>query len=131
MKVKLEPWAYAPERAHRQDAGLDLRSPEYRKIPPHGSATIDLNVMKDAKAEIDKRGLLPDEKEALYGTPVKKAPPAKKKAEGLTVGALLEQLSSLPPELPVMMGGGPIETITFIREFNARTGETVTEVQIS
>lgn len=44
MKVKLEPWAYEPTRAHRQDAGLDLRSPESRLIPPRGSAVIDTGV---------------------------------------------------------------------------------------
>ena len=49
----------------------------------------------------------------------------------LTVGLLLEQLSSLPPELPILMGGGPVETITFVREFNARTGATISEVQLS
>lgn len=27
MKVKLDPGAYMPERAHREDAGYDLRSP--------------------------------------------------------------------------------------------------------
>lgn len=44
MKVQLESWAYPPERAHRQDAGLDIRSPEYRKIPPRESAIIDTGV---------------------------------------------------------------------------------------
>lgn len=44
MRVKLESWAYKPERAHRQDAGLDIRTPEYRKIPPNASAIIDTGV---------------------------------------------------------------------------------------
>ena len=44
MKVKLNPSAYLPERAHEQDAGLDLRSPDHYRIPPHGSAVIDTGV---------------------------------------------------------------------------------------
>lgn len=27
MKIKLEPWAFEPIRAHKTDAGLDLRTP--------------------------------------------------------------------------------------------------------
>lgn len=44
MKVMLEQGAFAPERAHRSDAGLDLRSPFDVKIPAFGSATIDTGV---------------------------------------------------------------------------------------
>ena len=44
MKVKLDPGAYLPERAHRQDAGLDIRSPEEAWIPARGSAVIDTGV---------------------------------------------------------------------------------------
>lgn len=44
MKVKLDPGAYLPERAHRQDAGLDIRSPEAAWIPARGSAIIDTGV---------------------------------------------------------------------------------------
>lgn len=32
MKVKLDPGAYMPERAHEEDAGLDLRSPVAVKL---------------------------------------------------------------------------------------------------
>lgn len=44
MKVKLDPGAYLPERAHRQDAGLDIRSPESVLVPAYGSAVIDTGV---------------------------------------------------------------------------------------
>ena len=52
MKIKLDPGAVAPTRAHELDAGLDLyakknvpgcTATEYI-IPPHGSATIDTGV---------------------------------------------------------------------------------------
>lgn len=32
MKIKLDPGAYMPERAHSADAGLDLRSPRAAKL---------------------------------------------------------------------------------------------------
>lgn len=44
MKVKLEPWAIKPERAHGVDAGLDLFSPVDAYIEAGGSATIDTGV---------------------------------------------------------------------------------------
>lgn len=28
LLVMIEPWAFAPERAHKEDAGIDLRSPD-------------------------------------------------------------------------------------------------------
>ena len=34
MKIKLDPGAYVPERAHIADAGLDLRSMETRYVSP-------------------------------------------------------------------------------------------------
>lgn len=40
MKVKLDPGAYAPKRAHDTDAGLDIRTPSDFEILPGGSATI-------------------------------------------------------------------------------------------
>ena len=44
LPVQLDPGAYMPERAHRLDAGLDLRSPIGTLIPGFGSATIDTGV---------------------------------------------------------------------------------------
>ena len=44
MKVKLDPGAYMPERAHPADAGLDLRSPVNEFVPSFGSAIIDTGV---------------------------------------------------------------------------------------
>lgn len=44
MKVKLDKGAYMPERAHKTDAGLDLRTPCDMKIPANGSACIDTGV---------------------------------------------------------------------------------------
>ena len=44
MKVKLDPGAYMPERAHPADAGLDLRSPVNGFVPSFGSTIIDTGV---------------------------------------------------------------------------------------
>lgn len=44
MKVKLDPGAYMPVRAHEQDAGYDLRTPVRFVIHPGGSAVIDTGV---------------------------------------------------------------------------------------
>ena len=47
MKVKLDPGAYMPKRAHNMDAGYDLKAPRTMKeitIPPHGSAVIPTGV---------------------------------------------------------------------------------------
>lgn len=44
MKIKLEPWAIMPTRAHDTDAGLDLYAAEDRVVPAHGSATFDTGV---------------------------------------------------------------------------------------
>ena len=44
MKVMLEDGAYMPERAHKQDAGYDLRTPCSIFVPPHGDATVSTGV---------------------------------------------------------------------------------------
>ena len=44
LPVQLDDGAFMPERAHRLDAGLDLRSPIGTLIPGFGSATIDTGV---------------------------------------------------------------------------------------
>lgn len=44
MKVKLDPGAYMPTRAHDTDAGLDLYAREGKIIPARGSATFDTGV---------------------------------------------------------------------------------------
>lgn len=44
LPVQLDEGAYMPERAHRLDAGLDLRSPIGTLIPGFGCATIDTGV---------------------------------------------------------------------------------------
>ena len=44
MRVKLDSGAIMPTRAFETDAGLDLYSPFYEYIPPHGSVTIDTGV---------------------------------------------------------------------------------------
>ena len=44
MKVKLERWAYMPERAHSTDAGADLRTPHNVTVMPKGSVVIDTGV---------------------------------------------------------------------------------------
>ena len=44
MKIKLDPGAYMPERAHSLDAGLDLRAPHEMRLYRYSSATIDPGV---------------------------------------------------------------------------------------
>jgi len=44
MKVQLDNGAFAPERAHRQDAGLDIRSPICMKVKARSSAIINTGV---------------------------------------------------------------------------------------
>ena len=44
MKIKLDKDAFMPERAHKQDAGYDLRTPLRFVLHPHSSATIDTGV---------------------------------------------------------------------------------------
>lgn len=44
IKVKIDPGAFAPVRAHPTDAGLDLRTPFAVKVPAHGAVIIDTGV---------------------------------------------------------------------------------------
>lgn len=44
MRVKLDPGAYMPERAHSLDAGMDLRAREDAVVPARGSAIFDTGV---------------------------------------------------------------------------------------
>jgi len=44
MKVVLDESAYMPEKAHRADAGYDLRTPKKVVLRRHESVTIDTGV---------------------------------------------------------------------------------------
>lgn len=44
MRVKLDEGAFAPERAHKEDAGLDIRTPYPFVIYPKSSKTINTGV---------------------------------------------------------------------------------------
>lgn len=44
MKIKLDSGAYMPQRAHEDDAGLDLYAREDKVVPAHGSAAFDTGV---------------------------------------------------------------------------------------
>lgn len=46
MKLRywIEDGAYAPEKAHKEDAGFDLRTPVFVTIEPHKAVTIDTGV---------------------------------------------------------------------------------------
>lgn len=44
IKIKLDPEAYVPERAHKQDAGLDLFTPYRFILPGNDTMTIDTGV---------------------------------------------------------------------------------------
>lgn len=49
----------------------------------------------------------------------------------MTVGALRDQLFGLPEDAPVLLGGSaPIRSVTFVREYNAARGRTVSQVLI-
>ena len=49
MKVKLEPSAYLPTRAHSTDAGLDLYSMEEKTILPIGRVGIEADTLEPIK----------------------------------------------------------------------------------
>lgn len=44
MKIKLDPWAIMPTRAHETDAGLDLYAPEDKTLWAHSSVIFDTGV---------------------------------------------------------------------------------------
>ena len=44
MKIKLDPGAIMPTRAHALDAGLDLYAREMQVVPAHGAAFFDTGV---------------------------------------------------------------------------------------
>jgi dUTP pyrophosphatase len=44
MKIVLDKGAYMPTKAHKDDAGFDLRTPVKVLVPARGSATIDTGV---------------------------------------------------------------------------------------
>ena len=44
LNVKIEPWAYAPKRAHAEDAGLDLKIPHLAELKPGESLTVDTGI---------------------------------------------------------------------------------------
>ena len=44
MKVKLDEGAFAPTRAHKTDAGMDLRAMQSCRIPAHGYRTLRTGV---------------------------------------------------------------------------------------
>ena len=51
MKIKLDPWAIMPTRAHDTDAGLDLYAPFGEYIPAEGSAIFNTGV-QDRKSVV-------------------------------------------------------------------------------
>ena len=44
MKIMIDPGCYLPERAHSDDAGMDLKTPHDVIVPAKGSAVIDTGV---------------------------------------------------------------------------------------
>lgn len=44
MKIKLDPYAIKPTRAHDTDAGLDIMAPHRVRIQPYGSAIVKTGV---------------------------------------------------------------------------------------
>lgn len=70
----------------------------------------------------------PAEAEAVKSATESAEPPPE---AGLCVGDLIAQLQGLPDGIRVTIGGGPVTTVAFVREYSARTGETRTEVILS
>ena len=70
MNIKLAENAYMPERAHEQDAGLDIRTPVPFIIYPNGEKTINTGVCVElpkgtvgyikGRSSLFKRGLVVD-----------------------------------------------------------------------
>lgn len=54
MNFKLKAGAFAPIRAHKQDAGVDLLSPVTVTIYPGDSATIDTGVCAEKSMSISR-----------------------------------------------------------------------------
>ena len=52
MKVKLDPGARLPQRAHLADAGYDLYAKERNTVPAHGSAEFDTGVHIELPANV-------------------------------------------------------------------------------
>lgn len=44
IKVMLDEGALIPEKAHKEDAGFDLRTPSFVIVPPNGYAVVDTGV---------------------------------------------------------------------------------------
>lgn len=44
MKIMLDDGAYMPSRAHKTDAGFDLRTPKLVTVPAYWNATVDTGV---------------------------------------------------------------------------------------
>lgn len=57
MNFKLKAGAFAPIRAHKQDAGVDLLSPVTVTIYPGDSATIDTGVCAEKRAALKRNRL--------------------------------------------------------------------------
>ena len=78
---------------------------------------------KRARADYEQQpepGKLPEAEEEREPAP-----------QPMTVGALRDQLFGLPEDAPVLLGGSsPIRSVTFVREFNAARGRTVSQVMI-
>lgn len=51
VKVQLDDGAYLPERAHRTDAGADIRTPVDFTLPAHGSAIVHTGVHVETPPE--------------------------------------------------------------------------------
>lgn len=75
MKIKLDPGAYMPVRAHDTDAGMDLMAMEDQIVPANGSAIFDTGVHIELQPlryidgiEIDNSGRTSEIKTVLYNS---------------------------------------------------------------
>lgn len=109
-------WAETKEKLHARTAAEQVRR-EKAAAEAVGAPEPEEDPAADYEQQPEP-GQLP----AAYETP---------EPQPMTVGALRDQLFGLPEDAPVLLGGSaPIRSVTFVREFNAARGRTVSQVMI-
>ena len=109
-------WAETKEKLHARTAAEQVRR-EKAAAEAVGAPEPEEDPAADYEQQPEP-GQLP----AAYETP---------EPQPMTVAMLRDQLFGLPEDAPVLLGGSsPIRSVTFVREFNAAKGQTVSQVMI-
>lgn len=116
-----------------RDKGETIPKPWYRLIdtPDRGSPE-DLRRIAERtkKAQATRAAKKAAPATAPAPAPAESPSPAPLTAH-VTVGNLLELLTGLPADCPVLLNGeADIRSVTFVREYNASTGQTDTSVRL-